>query len=141
MSKRRKGEPPDAFVWKDEYGIGIDAIDHDHQRLLATVDSALKRFGDDRNDEHIAATIADLEQAFDSHFRFEETLMESVSFPGLAAHRDKHHAFLAMLGELRQFHPGSADFNNDFLHAFRNWILYHIMVSDREIGRFLDAAT
>ena len=139
MGKRKSGEQPGAFVWKDEYSIGIDAVDQDHQRLLATVDAALKHFGGDCGDELLAATIAGLEQAFDTHFRFEESLMECVHFPGLAAHRDKHRAFLSMLGELRTFHPGSSGFNDYFLHAFRNWILYHILVSDREIGRFLEA--
>ncbi|MEI6557083.1 MAG: hemerythrin family protein [Rhodospirillaceae bacterium] len=139
MGRKSGGKPSQAIAWKDEYLIGIDAVDRDHQSLINRFNDILDRQPATHSAEAIQETIGGLEAIFKDHFDNEEAVMAAIGFPELAEHREKHETFLRMLAELRQFRPGCGDFNEYFLRAFRNWIVYHITVNDREIGRFLAA--
>jgi len=126
-----------AITWTPDYRIGIDTVDQDHERLFAHFNELLGRLAEDNSPEATHAAIDHLETIFKDHFANEEAVMQSIGFPGLEGHQSKHRTFLEMLQGLKAFHPGSLDFTDYFLRVFRNWIVYHITVNDREIGQFL----
>ena len=126
-----------AIAWTPDYRIGIDAIDQDHERLFTYFNELLRHLANDSSPEATHAAIDRLETIFKDHFDNEETVMQSIGFPGFEGHKAKHQTFLEMLRGLKAFHPGSQDFTDYFLRVFRNWIVYHITVNDREIGQFL----
>ncbi len=129
--------PLNVIAWTPDYRIGVDAIDREHEQLFVCFNDLLRHLATDSGPEATQTAIVKLETVFESHFENEEALMRSIGFPGFEAHQSKHASFLEMLRSLRAFHPGSQDFADYFLRVFRNWIIYHITVNDREIGRFL----
>jgi len=134
---KAKGKPK-AVVWSDDLRIGIDEVDREHQALFLYFNELLAAA-----DRHADApetsreAIAKLELMFREHFEHEEKLMLETGYPGYHGHKDRHDEFFSILRSFTAFQPEVGGFDGFFLSVFRNWILYHISVSDREIGLYL----
>ena len=126
------------ITWTEDYRIGIEAIDREHAALLDYVNDLLLRDQDEETPAVTRDAIARLEQMFLEHFQHEEALMVAIGFPGLPGHKVRHDEFLGILHRFTGFNPETGNFDGFFIGVFRNWILYHITVNDREIGRYLD---
>ena len=128
-----------AIVWTEEYRVGVEAIDREHAALFDYVNLLLERDQDPDEDAPGSArdAIARLEQMFLEHFTNEENLMQACGFPGYESHKARHEEFLGILHRFTSFHPATGGFDGFFVGVFRNWILYHITVNDREIGLYL----
>ena len=129
---------PKAIIWTDDFRVGVDTIDREHAALFGYVNDLLQRAPDDDTPAEARDAIARLEQMFQEHFAHEEELMQACGYPGYPTHKARHDEFLGILHRFTGFHPATGGFDGFFIGVFRNWILYHITVSDREIGLFLE---
>jgi hemerythrin-like metal-binding protein len=99
-----------APLWSVAFETGNAEIDRQHRSLLA--DSAkLKRLVESSASwDDIKAALAALIADCSAHFRFEEELLRSTSFPRLEGHIRQHHEIEAMLQQLADLaaEPGVA---------------------------------
>ena len=118
--------------WTPELSVGVTDIDEQHAQLLKLTNDL-----HDQIDQHAAAVDASavLEQVLDYtryHFHFEEQLMERSGYPGLAEHRKKHRAlFLETEIYLERANFGSTTVAQQTMSFLQNWIVKHIMQSDK----------
>ena len=116
----------DQLVWKEEYNIGVEIIDTEHQRLFKIIN---KLFTVDEEDEEKKSRWACNQgiKYFKSHaikhFEDEERYMESVDYAGRGRHRSIHENFRnnilpALEEELRK-----TDFSQEAMDHFLGvWI-------------------
>ncbi|MFV0281930.1 MAG: bacteriohemerythrin [Rhodoblastus sp.] len=85
--------------WKDKYKTGIVEVDHEHQELIALINTL--------NDEMQSAGKSDVEGIFgdllaaiSSHFALEERAMREARFPELNAHKEDHERLLDDLRDI-----------------------------------------
>ena len=127
------------LVWKDEYNIGIDIIDKEHERLFKIINK-LFRFTDEKSKSQWACQegIKFFKDHAAKHFTEEEGYMEAVDYERLAAHRHIHQEFRertlpALEAELEQT-DYSADAVGHFLGVCAGWLIGHTLMEDRAIA-------
>ena len=131
----------DQLVWKEEYNIGVEIIDTEHQRLFKIIN---KLFTVDEEDEEKKSRWACNQgiKYFKSHaikhFEDEERYMESVDYAGRGRHRSIHENFRnnilpALEEELRK-----TDFSQEamdhFLGVCTGWLIGHTLTEDQAIA-------
>lgn len=136
-------------MWKQQYRIGIDAIDEQHKQFFALVSSIgeAAEKPDIQVGVVVRAIVAMRAYAF-KHFHAEETLMSKVGFPGLYAHTRLHDVYLRDLmvftEELEVYaRTPEMDANEAFLDLAHRiaeysaqWWTKHILKADTAYAQF-----
>jgi hemerythrin len=75
-----------------------------------------------------------------NHFAAEEAIMASASYPGLEAHRAKHHELINKVEEfLARYKRGEGSINVQLLNFLRDWLTNHIQQVDQSYSACVTA--
>ncbi len=126
------------LLWKEEYNIGVDIIDNEHQRLFQIINNLFMLGKQNRNNPKAYQDgIKFLKEHTMSHFEDEELYMCSIQYEGLETHRRLHKGFRektlpALEWELRD-EDYSPEAMNHFLAVCAGWLIGHTLTEDRAI--------
>ena len=124
----------DTFEWKDEYSVGIDMLDTQHQHMfeLGNRITSLKP-------DETKQLITELHRYALRHFSTEEAHMKEIGYPETKRHRQQHEAIIENLNRM------TAEFVPDERHTlklklfFFNWLTTHILQDDKLYVDFSNA--
>ena len=126
------------FEWREEYRLGVDVIDKEHQRLFKII-KKLYAFKDEEKNRQWACQegIKFFKTHTVKHFADEEAYMSSIGYEGLERHRLSHRGFReTTLPALEQELEGS-DYApsavNHFLGVCAGWLIGHTLTEDMAI--------
>lgn len=126
------------FEWKEEYNLGVDIIDKEHQQLFKIINK-LFRFKDDEKNNQWACRegIKFFKAHATKHFSDEEEYMRSIGYQWLPQHQRIHDGFRentlpALEYELEQTEY-SLDSINHFLGVCAGWLIGHTLTEDLSI--------
>jgi hemerythrin len=126
------------LAWSNEYLIGVDRIDLEHEAFFSLVcDFQLARLNhaSKRELENLLEEIG-LYARF--HFRSEENVMESIGYPGLDEHRQKHWDLIESLSNIIVAYTIDSA-TPERIEAFLvSWFLEHTSKEDRKIAQFVN---
>lgn len=124
--------------WQDEYNIGVELIDKEHQRLFKIINK-LFVFREEEKDGQWTCQegIKYFKNHAVKHFADEEAYMESIGYEALEQHRRIHRDFRnnllpALEQELERtnYAPDSVD---HFLGVCTGWLVGHTLTEDQAI--------
>lgn len=127
-----------SVVWSEEYGIGVEKIDQEHQELFDVLRWMLIMV---KSDDVDPFTCADGVMYFvnyaSQHFAHEEEYMRSIHYKDYEKHKELHDKVAAesmppMLKELEES-GYSAESMRNFLGFWTGWLTGHILVDDLAI--------
>lgn len=126
------------LVWKDEFDIGVDAIDKEHRRLFSIINRLfILRNEEQKNGKACEEGIRYFYEHAIRHFTDEENYMELIGYKNLKMHKRIHKDFrertLPILeGELKRsnYSPEAVD---HFLAVCAGWLIGHTTTEDRAI--------
>ena len=132
------------FTWKEEFNIGVDNIDKEHQQLFEGINSLFlltqKKsgwIGGKNSRKACRKGIQLFKQHALKHFADEELYMASIDYGGLEQHSRIHKGFrektlLALERELEQadYSPEAID---HFLGVCAGWLIGHTTMEDQAI--------
>lgn len=126
------------FVWREEFKIGVDVIDREHQRLFKIINKLFSLKGEDANSQWACQEgIKFFKEHAMKHFADEEAYMESVNYEGFEKHREIHRGFRentlpALEQELAQtdYAPDAVE---HFLGVCAGWLIGHTLTEDFSI--------
>lgn len=122
--------------WSDDFALSLPEIDAQHRVLFGLIDqlwNAVVARGDREDQFRLIGELADYAA---QHFREEELFMQATAFPKLAGHKMAHDTFVRRIeAERAALESGSPGLTLDLLRFLQNWLVDHIMVSDREYAR------
>jgi len=124
------------WEWKDEYLLGIPAIDLQHKRIFDCFSRIAQGAADDDR-LRAEAEIIKLLGLLQEHFLLEESMMQKCSYPDLEHHREEHrqfHSDVHHLGQTSLMKKGGVP--REALQIAHKWQMEHIMVSDRHYFDF-----
>lgn len=145
IGKMPSEDVPDRFAFTDQYRTGIQLVDDEHQRLFEIIREVNTLINNellhDKYDE-IMRLLAELRSYTEFHFHDEEMLMERIQYPGLAAQKRAHAAFVERLVEidlsdLDDMDNNQQDYLNELIQFLLGWLSNHILVSDKKIGEYI----
>ena len=125
------------FPWKVSYETGIEQIDEQHKMLVKYInelyDAALKSETSD-----ITKTILKkLNDYVETHFRDEEKLMSVAKYEKLEEHKAEHTAFENKIKEYNEDISKGFPVTFQLLNFLREWLLDHILVTDKQYVPFV----
>jgi len=120
-----------AIVWNPALNTGIEVIDSQHKRILSYI-NALEdaRVAKDRvRVGHIIEQLVDYTQ---SHFGFEESLMEEAGYRFLKPHQKVHELFIRRVSGFTVRAAKGEDITEELHTMLSTWLLNHIAHEDRD---------
>jgi len=124
--------------WKDEYSVGINSIDLQHQKLLGLINQ-LQTAADHSTGEAFEHEALDaLVDYTRTHFTYEEGLLVDNDYPDYEPHKAQHEE---MIKEVEKVIAG---YKQDPDTAMRNaaaylkeWLINHINGTDKQYSSYL----
>ena len=126
------------LVWKDEFDIGVDAIDKEHRRLFSIINRLfIHRNEEQKNGKACEEGIRYFYEHAIRHSTDEENYMELIGYKNLKMHKRIHKDFrertLPILeGELKRSNYSSEAVDH-FLAVCAGWLIGHTTTEDRAI--------
>ncbi len=128
----------DFMTWKDEYAIGIEAIDRDHKQLLALINHVLAaqlcRTGPTFERQALNELVAYTQR----HFELEETLMREHGYADYEGHKAQHDQMATQIRLIsRRYDEQGGAALGELAKYLQLWLLQHINGTDRKYAPFL----
>jgi len=127
----------DVIVWNQNFETGLKKVDAQHRRLV----DVTNRFGQILSDKNALCRemediFAELVSYTQYHFSEEEDLMESVNVDlrHVDDHKNEHASFLQSVLHLYGESKLGRDTGKPLFEFLMNWLIYHILGSDRSLG-------
>ena len=117
--------------WKDEYLLGIPAVDLQHKRIF---DRFIAIAGGSTEQDRLLAefSIVQLVGLLQEHFALEESMMRTLCYPELERHIEEHRRFHAEVQDLAQTAIRTkGSMSRETIKVTQKWLREHIMTSDR----------
>ena len=128
------------FKWTPQLSVGVPLIDTQHQTLFQKANDLMDACNRAEGYAEIAKLFAYLESYVIEHFRDEEQYMAKIQYPGLAAQKAAHTAFIQQLAKVRTEYNASPTKNiailTNALQMVSDWLIRHVSGEDRKIGQF-----
>ena len=126
------------FVWREEFNIGVEVIDKEHQRLFKVINKLFTLNKEDANGRFACQEgVKYFKGHAMKHFADEEAYMESIGYEGLEQHSHIHRSFRentlpALERELEEtgYAPDAVD---HFLGVCSGWLIGHTLSEDLSI--------
>jgi len=131
------------ILWNDSYLTGIGRIDEQHKVLVNTLNEANARLSANVTRDLLEQITRDLLSYAIYHFETEEALMKDYDYAGLSAvedekHRNEHRSFSQQVVALREgLRDGRLVTREELLSFLNNWLVNHILNTDKQFGEFL----
>ena len=124
--------------WKDEYAIGIEAIDDQHKQLFEIAGRIYKLIQNDLlTDKYdaIVEIISELKDYTIYHFAAEEEHMKAIGYKRLLSQKVAHNDFLQKMDEidLDRIDNGQNAYLRETLDFVVEWLGQHILKEDKLI--------
>lgn len=129
--------------WEEKYSVGFDEIDTQHKILIDIIVELATAIKNKANDFSTTLSILqELDSYVEEHFSYEEREMEKYNYHNIESHKKAHGIFRDKMRELNVFSISKEmrlEFLNDMLVYNVNWLLEHIMKTDKLLGAFLSS--
>ncbi|MGZ8152876.1 MAG: bacteriohemerythrin [Methylovulum sp.] len=132
----------DLIIWNDTLVTGISTIDEQHQILINLFNEANTKLASNNNTEFLEQITRDMLSYALYHFETEEGLMQEYGYIEEADnHIRQHRNFSAKVVEIRNnIKAGILISREDLLSFLNNWLINHILSTDKELAAFLLAS-
>lgn len=126
--------------WSDAMLTGEAGIDEQHQILLNLLNSAAEQLNTSSSRLQLEEIVRDLMSYALYHFDTEEELMLAHAYPHPERNRhlQEHRNFSTTVARLHQdIVQGTLVTRDELLRFLHDWLLNHILKSDKQLGDFL----
>jgi len=124
--------------WSNQYLIGNDLIDTEHEELFRLVNDFHNRWLEAHNRQDIAKVFNQLVVYAETHFRHEETIMEDAGYPRLAEHQQIHEDMIDTIFQLQKsYEEANLRLEMDAMKFVKSWLVGHILENDYLFRDFL----
>ncbi len=128
------------YKWDESLATGVGEIDIQHQMIFLSINNFIDDCLKGKSKEAAKSMLDFLADYVVKHFLIEERYMTTYSYPEYSFHKSQHTMFQQDFVKLRgQFIREGV--TTDFMEALKqrvgDWLINHIMVVDKALGRFL----
>lgn len=125
--------------WNEKYSVHIKEFDDHHRKLVQLINELHEAMRTGSGKEVLEKIINELVDYTSFHFSAEEKYLQKYEFPHFSRHKNEHVNFVAKVGEFqRNYSAGKVLLTMDINSFLKDWLLNHIMISDKEYSPFLN---
>lgn len=82
------------ITWKDEFSLGIEAVDHEHRELIGLINGLEANMQEYATQTTVVETLGEIYARISAHFALEEKIMREAGYDDFAAHKQDHEMLL-----------------------------------------------
>ena len=124
--------------WKDQYSVGIEAVDYEHKELIDLINRLYAEFEKASAGSSVEAFFGDLLKGISLHFALEERFMQERSYDQLAQHKADHERLLDEIRDLMDDVEDTAGMHSDELAGrLEAWFARHFETHDARLHKAL----
>ena len=126
--------------WSDEYSVKVKEIDQQHKKLIALINELHESMRAGNSKNVIKKILDELVEYTVYHFGFEEKLFAKYGYPETKVHMRYHTDLIEQLKEfLKKYESGSTIISIELMNFLKDWLVNHIMKSDKNYSAFLNS--
>lgn len=124
--------------WKDDYLIGVESIDEQHEKLFEIAGRAFDLLKNDMcidKYDRIVEILEELKNYAIYHFKSEEEYMLSIEYKRFISHKVEHDEFIEKVNnaDLKKIDVDQDAYLMSLLEFIVNWTSDHILKNDKLI--------
>jgi len=124
--------------WKDDYSVGIEAVDHEHKELIALINELHAHLESADAMQTVPGFFGDLLKAISAHFALEEKFMRERSYQSLDRHKADHERLLDELRDIMDAFENADEIDSvELAERLKSWFSRHFRTHDMELHRAL----
>jgi hemerythrin-like metal-binding protein len=128
----------DLIAWNEEYSVGIESIDEQHKKLINIIRTLHDAIVDKNDLEALDEIVSELIDHTKYHFSYEEEVFEKYGYPDAENHKNEHAALTDRVVRLKaDMNAGYIFIGMELVNFLQDWLVDHIMASDKNFGPFL----
>lgn len=121
-----------------KYSVHVDTIDDQHHVLIDLINQLHDAMRVAKSREMVPSTLDALLKYTREHFSYEEVHMRDIRYPDYQGHKEEHEEFVAKVDQfIKDYHAGRAGLSFTIINFLRDWLLHHIMESDKKYSDFV----
>jgi hemerythrin-like metal-binding protein len=126
--------------WRDEFRIGLEEVDQEHEELIGLINALHAALGGERAGERVEAFLGEIYAGISAHFALEEKNMRNRRYDALAEHKADHERLLDVLRDLMDEQADGAVLDDErFAQRLADWFSEHFRTHDARLHRHLRA--
>lgn len=128
------------LVWGDRYKLGVREIDNQHAELVRLANELSEAMQAGHGRDVLHALFRSLVDYTVKHFATEERLMRMHAYPQHRAHAHEHEELKKTVSALqRKVEEHKLSITVETLTFLRNWLVNHILKTDKHLAEYLTA--
>jgi len=128
--------------WRDEFKIGIEEVDFEHQELIELINEL---YAESKKEDSALTVIDYLEEIFakiSAHFALEEKVMRDLQYDEYEDHKEDHELLLDIIRDIMDdYMDGYTDDaeldEEEFADRLNDWFVRHFSTKDARMHKFL----
>ena len=124
--------------WRDEFKIGIDEVDFEHQELIELINES---YNEAKNEDSFLAVLDSLGEIFEkisAHFALEEKEMRQLKYDQYEDHKEEHEQLLDSIRDIMDEYEEKTILDaEDFGVRLKDWFVNHFSTKDARLHKFL----
>lgn len=126
------------FPWRETYSVHIPQIDAQHRQLVGLINELHTAMLQGEGDPALGHIFSELVRYTESHFAFEESLLQQRGFSALEAHRAEHRKLTQEARDLNdRFRSGKLLMTMKVMQFLKEWLANHILTRDMQYAKEL----
>ncbi len=127
--------------WSDKLSVGVASIDVQHKKLVGMANELYDAMKAGKGKEVLDKTLDGLIAYTVSHFNYEEKLFAETAYAKTAPHKKEHADLTKQVLAIQEKMKKGVSFaqSMEVMEFLKNWLINHIMVSDKAYGPHLTA--
>jgi len=85
------------ITWKDEFSLGITAVDVEHREMIQLINDLDASMQQDATHDSVVDALGEIYARIAAHFALEEKIMRDAEYEGFPAHKQDHETLLDVL--------------------------------------------
>ncbi len=127
--------------WSPDMSVGVAVFDQDHQHLIDLVNTIYDGLRQGQGKEALGRILDELIEYTVQHFGREEAAFKRSGYPAYWPHKEQHEKLKKEVVRLRKQYQDnfSAKLGMEVIQFLKNWLLTHIMETDKRYGHHLNS--
>lgn len=123
--------------WKDQYSVGIEAVDHEHKELIALINKLHDELVAKSGEPSVEAFFGDLFTGISAHFALEERFMRERRYDQIAQHKTDHERLLDEIRDIMDDFEDHAVASAELGARLDAWFSRHFETHDARLHKTL----
>jgi hemerythrin-like metal-binding protein len=121
--------------WKDQYSVGIDAVDHEHKELIALINRLHDELMIKDEKPSASAFFGDLFAGISAHFALEERFMRERRYDQIAQHKADHERLLDEIRDIMDDFEECKAASSELSARLDAWFSRHFETHDARLHK------